>query len=133
MKTVQEVWDRYADYTRDATEHSRKLAFGGLGVCWLFRDQAGHFPLLILVALTLILLYCLADLAHPFVAGILFRHFAQHHEARLWKEKRSVEGNIRVPLWLDKPAYYLYIMKVGFLGLGFIALICHVGGGALQH
>jgi hypothetical protein len=132
MKTTEEVWSRYADYTRDVTEHGRKLAFGGFGVCWLFRDSSGHFPCLVLVAMALLLLYCLADLAHPFVAGIVYRHFIQRQEAELWRRAKSIEGEVRVPPWLDKPAYFLYLSKVAFLTLGFIALIFHVAGTALQ-
>ena len=79
------------------------------------------------------LLYSLADLLHPFLAGILIRHFMQRVEARLWKKHRSIDGTVNVPLWLDKPAYYLFFTKVIFLGLGFVALVCHVAGVAFQH
>jgi hypothetical protein len=135
MNSLKEVWSRYADYTRDVTEHGRKLAFGGVAVCWLFRDPSGHFPFLVLVALALILFYFVADLAHQFAAGIVIKHFAQREEARLWKESGGVtiDGDVEVPLWLDKPAYYLYFTKVAFLFLGFVALICHIAGVAFQH
>ena len=81
--------------------------------------------------MTFILFYCLADLLHPFAAGILIRHFIQKQEIKLWETTKSIEGQVEVPHWLDKPAYFLYLTKVAFLGLGFVALICYVGGTAL--
>jgi hypothetical protein len=35
----QEVWSHYKDYTKDMNDFSRKLAFGGLAVCWLPKSK----------------------------------------------------------------------------------------------
>jgi hypothetical protein len=124
--TTTDLWSRYRDYTRDVTEHSRKLAFGGLAVCWLFRDPKGHFPVLVLWALGLITLYFAFDLLHPLVGGFVVRGFVQGQEARLWREKRTIEGDVNVPSWLDLPATILYVAKVLLLLTGFGALAWHI-------
>lgn len=123
MKT-EEFWKQYQSYTRDLTEHSRKLGFAGVAVCWVFRSSDYTFPALIYCSLGFFVAYFISDILHYFVGAILTKNFIQKEEFRLFQETGSIEGDVLKPRWLDWPAYTFFIIKavlmiVGFVFIGF--------------
>jgi hypothetical protein len=52
--TGKQLWAEYQHYTRDITEHERKLGFAGAAVCWLFKREDFTFPAVIYIALMFI-------------------------------------------------------------------------------
>jgi hypothetical protein len=125
--TGKELWAEYQHYTRDLTEHERKLGFAGAAVCWIFKSDNFTFPLTIYVALFFFIGYFVADIFHGLSAALTLRFFTQHQEKKLWKATGSIDGDIPKPRWVDWPAFTFFIIKsillvIGFAFIGFYIL-----------
>ncbi len=66
----KEAWANYKDYTRDVTEHSRKLGFAGIAVVWVLKPENGDFSILSLLSLFFVIAYFLTDVGQ-YVTGAL--------------------------------------------------------------
>jgi hypothetical protein len=119
---LSEVWNRYRDYTRDVTEHSRKLGFAAAAICWFFKTENFTFPSLILLSLTFVVSFFALDLAQYVLAAKRIKTFARQEEKKHWKEKRKIDVNTEVPESLDKPVQKLFTWKLValFLSFGFL-------------
>lgn len=124
--TISQLWDQYVHYTRDLTDHARKLGFAGAAICWAFKTDKFTFPALIYWALLFFIFYFLADILHSCLAALSVRRFAEQQEARLWKELKTIEGDVEKPRSVDRPASYCFIAKVILLVAAFIFIICEV-------
>jgi len=120
--TGKELWAQYQHYTRDFTEHARKLGFGGVAVCWLFRDEHFRFPYLIYAALLLFVIYFICDILQSLLGALIVRIFTERAEAKLWNETQSIEGEIYKPRWVDGPAFSMFCIKAIFLTTGFVII-----------
>jgi hypothetical protein len=125
--TGRELWAEYQHYTRDLTEHGRKLGFAGAAVCWIFKSADFTFPAMIYLALLFFIGYFVCDILHGLSAALTLRFFTQHHEKKLWQDTGSIEGDIHKPRWVDWPAFAFFIIKgimlvVGFGFIGFYIL-----------
>ena len=117
--TGKELWKEYQHYTRDLTEHERKLGFAGAAVCWLFKRDDFTFPNPIYVALLFFVAYFIADVCQGLFAATTLRRFIQAKEQKLWDEKKTIEGEIEVPRNVDRPAFVFFIIKAVLLVTGF--------------
>jgi len=124
--TGKELWDQYQFYTRDLTEHGRKLGFAGAGICWLFKTDKYTFPGLIYWSLLLFVTYFIFDILQGLSGVLILRIFTEREEAKLWAKTHSIEGNINKPRWVDIPAFYCFILKTVFLLGGFILIGCEL-------
>ena len=123
MKT-EELWKQYQSYTRDLTEHSRKLGFAGVVICWIFRSSSFTFPPMIYWALVFFVAYFIFDVFHYLVGAVLTKRYVEKEEYRLFYETGSVDGDVPKPRWLDWPAYSFFLAKavcmiLAFLFIGF--------------
>lgn len=124
--TGRELWERYREYTRDITEHGRKLGFAGAAICWIFKRDDFTFSMMIYAALFFFVAYFVADILQSFCAALTLKFFIQHHEKRLWRETGSIEGEIHKPRWVDWPAFTFFIIKSIFLIAGFMFIGFHL-------
>ena len=115
----EEVWSQYQDYTRDLTEFSRKLAFGGIAVFWVLKLQNGSFSDVALKALFCIVGFFLFDILQSLTSALLLRNWIRGEEARQWVEIDSINGDYKKPYWIDYPAFTLFLAKILMLLLGF--------------
>jgi hypothetical protein len=126
---LSEIWKQYQHYTRDLTEHSRKLAFGTAAICWFFKSDQATFPTMIMLSLLYVILYFLADVLQYLTGAIRYSKFARKEEIKYWTERENWDDvgipdiDIEVPEGLDKPVFYLFITKFIFLILSFCFLI----------
>ncbi|MCB1088540.1 MAG: hypothetical protein KDM63_16000 [Verrucomicrobiae bacterium] len=120
--TGPELWQQYQHYTRDLTEHGRKLGFAGAAICWVFRDAEFKFPTLIYFALLAFVAYFLFDILQALLGALVVRFFTEHSEAELWRKSGSIEGNINKPRWVDQPAFFSFIIKNICLCTGFVMI-----------
>jgi hypothetical protein len=118
------LWEQYQEYTKDVTEQGRKLGFGGVAICWLFKLDDFTFPILIYWALVFLIAFFITDLLQPFIGSLILRFFTQNQEAKAWRDTNSIEGEILKPRWVDRPAFIIFFVKVGslFCGYGVIGL-----------
>jgi hypothetical protein len=125
MKT-EDLWKQYQSYTRDLTEHSRKLGFAGVAVCWIFRSSSFTFPPLIYWALAFFVAYFISDIFHYLVGAVLTKFHVEKEEFRLLQETGSIDGDVPKPRWLDWPAYGFFIAKAIFMILAFVFIGCEL-------
>jgi hypothetical protein len=117
--TGRKLWAEYQHYTRDLTQHERKLGFAGAAICWFFKRDDLTFPLLIYIALIFFIAYFIADILHYVSAALVLRFFIQYHEKKLFRETGKIEGDIIKPRWVDYPAFIFFIIKGVFLVFAF--------------
>lgn len=122
----QEVWSNYKDYTRDITEFSRKLAFGGLAICWFFKGSDLVFPKLILASLLFFILFFIFDILQSLTGALLLRLWIRSEENRLWEETGSIDQEYNKPAWLDGPSYGFFIFKIISIFVAFGLIIFHI-------
>jgi hypothetical protein len=109
--TTEKLWESYRGYSRDLTEHSRKLAFAAAAICWFFRSPDVTFPTAILWSLGLLVVYFILDVMHYLWGAIRVRKFLRSEEDKLYKKTGSVSGEISVPRSLDDPIFKVFCAK----------------------
>lgn len=122
----KEAWSHYKDYTRDVTEHSRKLGFAGAAICWFFKDTNAAFPAPILYALIFLILFFLADIVQSMSGALLTKRWLRAEEIKKFEETGEIEGNYEKPGWIDYPSFILFILKVVFLIISFMFIGGHI-------
>jgi len=121
--TGKELWEQYQHYTRDITEHGRKLGFGGAALCWIFKRNDFTFPLMIYAALLFFILYFIADILQSLTAALVIKFFTERQEAKMWRETKTIDGDIQKPRWVDAPALLFFSAKCVLLVAAFM-FIC---------
>jgi hypothetical protein len=118
--TSKELWEQYQYYTRDITEHGRKLGFAGAAICWIFKRDDFSFPVMIYAALLFFIAYFIADILQALSGALMLKFFTEHQETKMWMEKRTIDGDIHKPRWVDRPAFMFFITKCIMLVGGFV-------------
>ena len=104
--TNKEVWNQYKEYSQTTSEISRKFAFAGIAICWLFRDHNNDFPTLVMIAIILLLL----------------KRWIRKEEIKMWESTGELDGNYNKPTWIDIPAFSFFIIKLLSLIISFFLL-----------
>src|SRR6266699_3565051 len=120
--TTEELWKQYQYYTRDLTEHSRKLAFAVAVICWFFKSPEITFPPAVFWSLALLVVFFFFDVLHYFAGAIIYRVFTHRREAELWDKTHSIQGEIEVPRSLDRAVFTFFCLKTVFLLASCVAL-----------
>jgi len=123
-----EVWSHYKTYTTDITDLSRRLAFGGAAVCWIFRNADGSFPRPVLWAFLGLFAFFGSDVLQSLVGAMGHRQWIRERENELFKATGSIDGEYSKPATLDKWPYRLFLSKLVFLAFSFLALGAHILG-----
>ena len=126
--TGKQLWEQYQHYTRDFTEHGRKLGFAGAAICWIFKRDDFTFPLMIYAALLFFVAYFVADILHSLSGALMIKFFTEHQEAKMWQESKTIDGDIHKPRWVDRPALAFFITKCLLLVGGFVILGLYLTG-----
>jgi len=120
--TTAKLWEEYQHYTRDLTEHSRKLAFAVAAICWFFKTPEITFPPAILWSLALLVCFFVFDVLHYFVGAFTVRFFLEYHEKAHFENTGDLLQEISKPRWVDRPATFFFVTKTLFLLSSFVAL-----------
>lgn len=121
-----EVWDQYKSYTKDITELARKLGFAGSAICWVLKSPNGALSSSVLLALAFFVLFFVADILQGLLGALILRGWIRGEEKRIWRESSSLDGEYLKPPWLDYPSFGLFLMKILFLLVGFVALAIEI-------
>lgn len=124
----EKLWEQYQHYTRDFTEHGRKLGLAGVAICWIFKRDDFTFPLMIYAALLLFVAYFIADILHSLSGAVMIKFFTEHQEAKMWDESKTIDGDIHKPKWVDRPALVFFMAKCLLLVCGFVVIGLHLAG-----
>lgn len=116
------LWDQYQHYTRDLTEHTRKLGFAAGAICWLFRNPEGPiFPGLIQGALLFLVAFFVSDILHCFLGSLALKKYLEDKEAEIVSRGETLTEDTVIlhTRDADRAAFSLYRCKVAFLLLSF--------------
>jgi len=116
MTSVGEAWkDSVVSYTRDLTEHGRRLGFAGFAVAWILRVGDFSFPLPVLLGMMLLCAFFLLDIIQYWRAATRNRVWLLKEEA-----ERGLEGDFTArPGDLDTPIWRLWKAKLWALVLAY--------------
>ena len=119
---IDALWKEQQAYTRDLTEHSRKLGFAVAAICWFFRSPNVTFPPAVLWSLVLLVGFFVSDVLHYFIAANLYRVFIHRAEEQIG-DQLDETSEADVPRWLDLPGFILFWLKTLFLLASFSMLL----------
>jgi len=120
--TNKEVWNQYKEYSQTTSEISRKFAFAGIAICWLFRDHNNDFPTLVMIAIIFLLIFFLFDLLQYLISTLLLKRWIRKEEIKMWESTGELDGNYNKPTWIDIPAFSFFIIKLLSLIISFFLL-----------
>ena len=120
--TTAKLWEEYQHYTRDLTEHSRKLAFAVAAICWFFKTPEITFPPAIFWSLGLLVCFFVFDVLHYFTGAFTLRFFIEYHEKEHFERTGTELRELPKPRWVDYPATFFFVLKTLFLMASFVAL-----------
>jgi hypothetical protein len=118
----REVWASYDAYTLELTRHARQVAFGGVAIAWVLRAADERLPGLVLVAMALLCIFFLLDVAQYSVAAWKLRRWAHGEEQRQYDVTGSIDGEYELPRSLDLWPARLLALKIAALLLGYVML-----------
>jgi hypothetical protein len=95
--TGKQLWEQYQHYIRDITDDGRKLGFSGAAICWIFKRDDFTFPLSIYAALFFFITYFIAEIFQALSGALIIKLFTEHHEAKMWREKKTIDDDIPKP------------------------------------
>jgi hypothetical protein len=124
------------DYTAKASDVSRQLILGGIGIIWIFKRSDGSTNSLdafLLWPLLLLSFAIVSDLLQYVVGGFIWRSYYRAKEkevAESRKENPSIEvdPDKKAPKNLKLPIDTLYWMKISLLIVAYIFLIIYIFG-----
>ena len=120
--TTEKLWEQYQYYTRDLTEHSRKLAFAVAAICWFFKTPDITFPPAIFWSLALLVCFFVFDVLQYSTGAFTVRLFLEYHEKLHYENTHTELSEVPKPRWVDYPATFCFIVKTLFLLASFAAL-----------
>lgn len=126
MVSLKDLWGHYSSYTRDLTEHSRKLGFAAAAICWFFKSDQVTFPKLIVLSLGCVVLFFILDILHQLVAAITIKNYVENKEKELMGAERKpldLETKVPRPRRLDKWPHRFFRLKLAFLITSFAFLM----------
>jgi hypothetical protein len=121
--TNKEVWTQYKEYSQNASEILRKIAFAGIAFCWLFRNQNNQFPNLVFLSLIFLIFFFIFDLFQYLFATLMLKIWIRKKEIEMWNNTGKIEGDYQLPTWLDLPAFILFLSKATTLLVTFVLLV----------
>jgi len=126
MKTIEEYWDVFYDFSRTASDLSRNLAFAGIGIIWIVaiaKDNSTTLPTELLKPICLLAISLACDLAQYVYATIAWYLFCLHKERKYgedYKDKIKSNELINIPTWI------LFGVKIGFVAFAYMDLVSYM-------
>ncbi len=112
MATNKEIWEQYSNFAIDLSNNSRKLAFAGAAIAWLFKTDENTFPLFVLCSLFLIIVFFILDIMQYFLGAIRLKRWIETEEKKKQRETGSIEGEYKKPMHIDIPSYRCWRGKI---------------------
>jgi hypothetical protein len=124
MTTLQEYRDDYYEFSKQASDVSRKLAFAGIAVIWIFKadlpdNSYALAPELFYAGIAIVASLTL-DLLHYGLSSLIWGWFWRH------KEKTGVKltDNLDAPSYFNRPALVCFWGKLATMTIAYGYLSC---------
>ena len=82
--TNTEFWKEYQEYTKITSENLRKLAFVGIPIIWMFRND-------LRLALVLIVGFFILDILQYFVSACILYRWLRNEETKAHKKSGKID------------------------------------------
>ncbi len=108
-------------YCASASEATRRLAFSGLAVIWIFRDAGNknHISDEFLFPAVLFVSAIALDFLQYAISAMIWTIFVRFHETRSKDDSKKVDGSVLLPL----PSYIFFWIKLGVVAIAYAQLI----------
>lgn len=120
--TNAEAWKPYGEFTKAASDNSRKLALSGVALAWSLKAHDFVFPSGATIGLIFLVVFFLCDLLQYYLGALLNRRWVRSRETELFNSTASIEGDYQRPTSVDVPATVLFHLKIVSLAVAFVAL-----------
>jgi len=113
--------DSYYFYSGKTSDVARQLAFAGIALVWIFKQNGQPIPIIpkqLLLPSFLLTLALTFDLLHYAVASLIWGGFARYHE----KQGKTQEEDLLASRFWNWPGLFFFWVKVAFVivAYGFI-------------
>jgi len=118
------------DFTKTLSNINRNLAYAGIAIIWVFRQQVNtgfRIPNALLIPLILIILGLLFDLLQYLYSSIIWTRFHRQKEKQYKDQTGEVEIG-KAPPWYPIPAYVIFYIKIVLNIAGFIWMAFYIFG-----
>ncbi len=128
--TIDDLWVRYREYVSEINEICRKFAFSGVAIAWVAKPDGQSLPLILKVALFLIVVFLILDLAHQALGAYLKKIQAEEEEssrAHMYPNGHT-PGSCAVltPSTQDLWPSRLFLWKAIFMAFSLILLLVYL-------
>ncbi len=120
---LKDAREAYYEYSRKASEVSRSLAFAGIALIWIFKEDVAGSPRVPagLVLPSILLASSLAfDLLQGVVASLLWGGFHRFKERQI---KPGEDPEFKAPRWINWPTLFCFWGKLILVGAGLYLII----------
>ena len=119
---LEEYRQTFYTYSGKASDLNRQLGFAAIALIWLFKiDRGGQLAIpdtLIVPGILIVLSLCF-DMLHYCVGTVIWRCFYRTKE----KNGVSEEAEIQHSVWLERPIYALFAMKIVFMMSAYVGIL----------
>lgn len=122
---IPNLFNESKEYSKELTDFSRKLAFAAAAICWFFKKEpAVTFPNAIYLSLLFIILFFIFDVLQYFLGAITLYIWTRKKEIEYLKiyKAKAYEKQLLKPIWIIRLIYIIFIFKILFLCVAFVAL-----------
>lgn len=119
----------YYFFTGKVSDIVRQLAFAGIAVIWVFKQDSKPLPKIpdaMLLPLALLVLALAADLLQYSIAALIWGRFHRYHEKELID--KTEDPDLTAPGYYNWPALFLIFMKSTLVVIAYILLLRYVLG-----
>ncbi len=119
LNDILETFYTFSGKTSDITRH---LSFAGIAIIWIFRSNIPHEPLIskdLLLPSFFLVIALSCDLLQ-YLSGTIIWYF---YHRKKEKEGLSNKKNIIPSIWLNKPIFVFFTLKIICVITGYIMII----------
>ena len=121
--TLEKYKKVYEEFSGKLSDNARKLAFAGIAIVWIFKqekDGAFILPAQLKLAISMFVISLSLDLLQYIYQTILWGTFHRHHE----KKGKSEDSELKASKYFNWPAIFFFWSKVIALVVGYVLVLC---------
>ncbi len=118
---LKEYKEEYKWFSGQLSDNTRKLAFAGIAIVWIFKQEKnGTFilPSLLKLAILMFVITLSFDLLQYIYQTIVWGIFHRYHEKKI-----AENSELKAPIYFNWPAIAFFWSKVIVLVIGYILVL----------
>jgi hypothetical protein len=121
---LSEYRKEYYSLSAKASDVARQLAFAGIALIWIFKQDARPFPIIprpLLLPSLLLAAALAADLLHYITATCIWGNFQWRKEKN--KKQEEPDPELKAPRFYNWPALILFCLKLIFVAAAYCFIL----------